>query len=244
MMSRITPQQLPVEKFVSDLHRVCGRFDVALAEDQTLTRGALNMNCSAGIETVLIATDVQRIIRTSKSIRQDQGENYFLIKQEQGRALMRQNDVSCLLHPGDFVLIDSAIPSDFVFFGNYTRQLSLHLPRAEMHARFGYDLIRGGISLPRQEAMAMGISAVVAKALSRDTAGTVADTYLREALFGLLGAMLYERAGADTYQKIDADIGGARALASGQAYIDAHYRNPDFSITDMAEDLGISLRQL
>lgn len=244
MTQRITPQHLPVEQFVSDLHRICGRFDVALAEDRQVTRGSLSIGRHAGIESVVVATDVQRIIRTSKAIRQDQGENYFLILQQTGRAMMRQNDTSCLLHPGDFVLIDSSIPSEFVFFGNYTRQLSLHLPRAEMHARFGYDLIRGGIAVPRQDATSIGISAVVAKVLSRDTTGTVADTYLREALFGLLGAMLHERSGTDGYKNIDSDISGARALASGQAYIDAHYRSPDFSIADMADDLGMSLRQL
>lgn len=244
IMSRITPHPLPVEQFVSDLHRVCGRFDVALAEDRHVTGGSLSIGRHAGIESVLVATDVQRIIRTRKSIRQDQGENYFLILQDEGRAMMRQNDTSCLLRPGDFVLIDSSIPSEFVFFGNYTRQLSLHLPRAEMHARFGYDLIRGGIALPRQDATAMGISAVVAKVVSRDTTGTIADTHLREALFGLLGAILHERSGTESYENIESDVSGARALASGQAYIDAHYRSPEFSITDMAEDLGMSLRQL
>lgn len=35
----------------------------------------------------------------------------------------RQNDTTCLLRPGDFVLIDSAVPSEFVFFGEYTCQL-------------------------------------------------------------------------------------------------------------------------
>ena len=244
IMTRIAPHQLPVEQFVSDLHRVCGRFDVALAEDRHVTRGSLNIGRHAGIESVLVATDVQRIMRTSKSIRQDQGENYFLILQEEGRAMMRQNDVSCLLRPGDFVLIDSAIPSEFVFFGNFTRQLSLHLPRAEMHARFGYDLIRGGITLPRQDAAAMGISAVVAKVLSRDAGSAVADGYLREALFGLLGAMLHDRSCRSDYRGMDSDIGGARALVSGQAYIDAHYRSPDLSIPDMADDLGFSMRQL
>lgn len=100
----------------------------------------------------------------------------------------RQNDTTCLLHPGDFALIDSAVPSEFVFFGEYTCQLSLHLPRAEMNARFDYELIPGGIALPRQDATTMSISAAVAKVLSRDASGTVADGYLREALFGLFWA--------------------------------------------------------
>ena len=244
MTARISVAQLPVEQFVADLHRVCGSFDVALSENRQVMRGGLRLERRAGIEAALVATDVQRITRTSKAIRQDQGENYFLILQEEGRALMRQNDTTCLLRPGDFVLIDSAVPSEFVFFGDYMRQLSLHLPRAEMHARFGYDLIRGGIALPRQDAAKLGISAVVAKVLSRDAMGNVADGYLREALFGLLGAMLHERSSQEGYKGVDSDLSGARALASGQAYIDAHYRSPDLSIQDMADDLGLSLRQI
>lgn len=244
MNVRISQTQLPVEQFVSDLHRVCGKFDVALAENRQVMRGGLSLERRAGIEAALVATDVQRITRTSKAIRQDSGENYFLILQEEGRALMRQNDTTCLLHPGDFVLIDSAVASEFVFFGDYTRQLSMHLPRAEMHARFGYDLIRGGIALPRQDPTTKGISAVVSKVLSRDATGTVADGYLREALFGLLGVMLHERSTQDSYKGVDCDLSGARALAAGQAYIDAHYRGPDLSIQEMADDLGLSLRQI
>ena len=220
MVTRISPVQLPVEQFVSDLHRVCGRFDIAVAENRQIMRGGLSLERRAGLEAARVATDLQRITRTSKSIRQDSGENYFLILQEEGRALMRQNDTTCMLRPGDFVLIDSAVPSEFVFFGDYNRQLSMHLPRAEMHARFGYDLIRGGIALPRQDPATMGITAVISKVLSRDATSTVADGFLREALFGLLGAMLHERSSQDDYKGVDSDLSGARALAAGQAYID------------------------
>ena len=90
----------------------------------------------------------------------------------------------------------------------------------------------------------MGISAVVSKVLSRPTADSIADGYLREALFGLLGAILHERSAQDGYKGIDSDISGARALTSGQAYLDAHYCSPDLSIQDMADDLGLSLRQI
>lgn len=158
--------------------------------------------------------------------------------------MMRQNDMTCLLRPGDFVLIESAVPSEYVFFGDCNWQLSLHLPRAEMHARFGYDLIRGGVALPRQDPATMGIRAVISKVLARDASGRVADVFLREALFGLLGAMLHERSSQEDYRGVVSDISGARALAAGQAYIDAHDRSPDLLIQEMADDLGLSLRQI
>lgn len=243
MLTRIRASELPVDQFHADLHRICGQFDLRAADARGRMRGGVHLEERAGIECAHVAADVQQVFRSSRQIRKDNGENYFLILQEEGRALMNQNDVACLLHPGDMVLIDSACPSEFTFFGHYTRQLSLHLPRAEMHARFGYDLIRGGISLPRHDPTNTALCAVLGKVFSApDNAAT--QGYLREAMFGLIGAMLHERTGHEGFAGIDSDIGGARALAQGQAYIDAHYRNPDLTIADIAEDLGMSLRQL
>jgi AraC-like DNA-binding protein len=207
-------------------------------------RGSIGLQTGAGIEMAHVAADVQQVTRARHNIRSDNGENYFLILQEEGRALMSQNEVSCLLRPGDMVLIDSAAPSEFTFFGDYNRQLSLHLPRAEMHARFGHGLVQGGISLPRHDPTTLALCAVLGKVLGQPAAGSIANSYLREAMFGLIGAMLHERSGREDHAGIDSDLGGARALAAGQAYLDSHYRNPELSIQDMADDLGMSLRQL
>lgn len=146
---------------------------------------------------------------------------------------MSQNDTAYLLEPGDLVLIDSACPSEFTFFGRYNRQLSLHLPRAEMHCRFGQDLLHGGMSVPRHDATNVALCAILGKVFG--SAGKAAsEVYLREAMFGLIGAMLPERSGGGKFGAVDTDISGARALAQGQAYIDAHYRNPDLSVQDIA----------
>lgn len=244
MLTRIGVSQFPVDQFVADLHRVCGQFDVAPAEDRRLLRGGVVIEDCAGIEVAHVASDLQRITRGREAIRSDEGENYFLILQEEGRALMNQNDTTCLLHPGDMLLIDSAAPSEFVFFGEYNRQLSLHLPRTEMHARFGYDLIRGGITLSRQDPATIALCAVLAKALAHKPASAAASSCLREAVFGLLGATLHERSGREAHEGIDSDLSGAHALAATQAYINAHYRRPDLSVHEIADDLGLSARQI
>ena len=57
----------------------------------------------AGIEIAMVATDMQQILRTGRNIRDDQGENYFLILQYSGRALMAQNERAAMLLPGDLV---------------------------------------------------------------------------------------------------------------------------------------------
>lgn len=243
MLTRIRTTELPVDQFHADLHRICGQFDLRTADTRGRMRGGIQLESRAGIEVAHVAADLQQVFRTPAQIRRDSGENYFLILQEEGRALMSQNDAACLLETGDMVLIDSACPSEFTFFGSYNRQLSLHLPRAEMHARFGYDLIRGGISVPRHDPTNLALCAVMGKVFGGN-GNAATEGYLREAMFGLIGAMLHERNGAEGFQGIESDLSGARALAQGQAYIDAHYRNPDLTIQDIADDLGMSLRQL
>lgn len=244
MLTRIRANDLEVDQFAADLHRICGSFDVRPKDAGKWMRGHVQLDSRAGIEVAHVGQDVQQVVRTSRAIRKDASENYFLILQEEGRALMSQNEASTLMHPGDMVLIDSACPSEFTFFGEYARQFSLHLPRAEMHARFGYDLIRGGISLPRHDPTTMALCAVLGKVFGPVTPNEASATYLREAVFGLIGAMLHERSGKENFAGVESDISGARALAAGQAYIDAHYRNPDLTMQDMADDLGMSPRQL
>lgn len=243
MLTHGRAPELPVEQFHADLHRICGQFDLRVADARPRMRGGIRREQHGDIEVAHVAADLEQVIRTSRQVRQDGGENYFLIRQEEGKALMSQNEVGCLLHPGDMVLIDSTQPSQFTFFGQYNRQMSLHLPRAEMHARFGHDLLRGGISLPRHDPTNIALCAVLGKVFtSGESAAT--QSYLREAMFGLIGVMLHERSAMDGFSGIDSDISGARALAQGQSYIDAHYRNPDLTIQDIADDLGTSLRQL
>ncbi|MCA0044834.1 helix-turn-helix domain-containing protein [Celeribacter litoreus] len=234
----------PVEAFVSDLRSVCGYFDVRPAENQREMQGGARLEHRAGLELGRMAMDVQQVIRTSQSVKQDTGENYFLILQEEGKALMSQNDVSVMMTPGDMVLIDSAAPSEFTFFGQFNRQLSLHLPRAELHSRFGYDLLRGGLSMPRHDPMNIALYGVLAKVMGTEDAAGATNHYLREAIMGLLGAMLHERSGREDFAGIEADLGHSHALTAGQAYIDTHYRNPDLSVQDIADDLCMSSRQL
>ena len=244
MLLTLRPTQLPVERFEADLQEICGAFSVRPEPDRKSVRGNVTLLSSAGIEMAHVAADLQQVVRSRRQVRRDQSETYFLILQEEGKALMSQNEQSHLLHPGDMVLVDSASPSDFTFFGSYNRQLSLHLPRAELHERFGERIVRGGTALSRHDPTSLAICAVLSKVLGEEQPTPGATLYLREAILGLLGAMLYERSQREGYAGMDVDFSGATALAAGQAYVDSHYRNPDLTIQSMAEDLGLSARQL
>jgi AraC family transcriptional regulator, positive regulator of tynA and feaB len=242
MLTHVPSARLPIEQFRNDLLRVCGQFDARPGEGRTTTCGAVKTDCLAGLELAHVATNVQQIVRTRQNIRRDEGENYFLIIQEEGRALMAQNEQVRMMSPGDMILIDSARPSEFTFFGTFSRQLSLHLPRIEMRARFG-DRLPGGLFVPRSDQTAVAICAVLSKVFTRGV-DDAQGGYLREALFGLIGAMLHERGQVAGVAAIEADMSGADVLKRGIAYIDSRFADPDLAIPAVADDLGISLRQL
>lgn len=242
MLTQISAERLPVEQFRTDLNRICGLFDARPGDVRPTLRGALHRETRAGLEMAHVAADLQQIVRTQQHIRRDDGENYFLIIQEEGRALMSQNDEVRMISPGDMILIDSAQPSDFTFFSTFSRQISLHLPRVEMWARFGNN-VRGGLFVPRSDHTAIAICAVISKAFSPSSSAEQSG-YLNEALFGLIGAMLYGRVHAPGSSSIEADVAGAEILKRGIAYIDSRYADPELTITTIAEDLAVSVRQL
>jgi AraC-like DNA-binding protein len=242
MLTNIASSSFPVEHFTTSLCNICGSFQTVVADKREELRGALHVEERAGLEIAHVATDLQMINRTARDIRREDGENYFLIFQEEGRALMSQNDTTCMLQPGDLILIDSSKPSEFKFFGTFQRQLSLHLPRREMWERFG-ERIHGGLFLSQADHTALALGAVVSKAFDCKSNETQTN-YLREALFGLIGAMLYEQADSVGGTGIDADVTGAQTLKQGLAYIDQQFSDNEFSIPQISEHLGTSMRQL
>lgn len=242
MLTVVHPGELAVDQFQSRLQEVCGLFRAEPAKGRERVNGCIVLEERAGIEMAHIAKDLQKVRRSGEDCRRDDGEHFFLVIQEEGRALMSQQDTARMMTPGDMMLIDSARPSEFTFFGNYGRQLSVHLPRAEMRARFGEN-IRSGLFLPRGDYTALAITSVLAKALSLDSSPQQ-DGYLRESMFGLLGVMLHEREGRERLMQIEADMGGAHLLKQGIAYLDAQFDRCELTIREIAADLRVSTRQL
>lgn len=240
MLTRLASSTLPIDLFQSNLRAICGAFQVHPAPGQDVLRGAVAQEERGGFQFAHVAKDAQSIKRTRHDIACDDAEHFFLIIQEEGRALMSQRDTAQVLRPGDLILIDSTEPSDFTFFGSYSRQLSVHLPRTELQRRFG-DALRGGLFLPRTDHTALAIFAVLAKVFepSNNQAQTA---YLGEAMFGLLGSMLF--ASGTSSRNIHAEVGSTQLHERAIAYIDANYTDSEFTIQKMALNLKASSRQL
>ena len=205
-------------------------------------RGGIETEDRCGFQFAHVAKNLQSIRRTKHNVVQDDAEHFFLILQEEGRALMSQRDTASLLRPGDFILIDSTEPSEFTFFGDYSRQLSVHLPRTELHQRFG-DVLRGGLFLPRTDHTAQAICAVLAKAFE-PSSNQSQSNYLGEAMYGLLGAMLYASGQGTNSRHIDAEVGSAQLLERALNYFETKFFDSNLSISQMAADLNVSSRQL
>jgi len=242
MLTSLSPTKMPLDRFHAELSDICGSFDVIKAESRDQVYGGIHLETRAGIEMAHIAKDVQTVRRTQKDIKQSLSNNFFLIAQEEGSAFMQQNGVTRMLMPGDMILIDSACPSDFTFFGNFSRQLSLHLPRSEVRGRFG-DAAKGGHYVQRKDYQAVAITAILAKAFETSTSETQSD-YLMEALYGMIGALLYERSTGAECAGIDAEVSAAHILERGIAFADRCFADSDVSSQSIADTLGVSVRQL
>jgi AraC family transcriptional regulator, positive regulator of tynA and feaB len=240
MLTHLNTSLLPVEQFRADLQSICGSFQVQPPTGRQMLRGAVALEKRGGFEFAHVAKDAQAIRRDRRNIARDDAEHFFLIIQEEGRALMSQREATRILHPGDLMLIDSAEPSEFTFFGSYSRQLSVHLPRTELHNRFG-NALRGGLFVPRTDHTALAVFAVLAKAFEPSN-NLTQTAYLGEAMYGLLGSMLF--ASGTPSHGIDAEVGNAQLLERALSYIDAHHTNCDITIHKMASDLKASSRQL
>lgn len=242
MLLDLKPANMPVEQFQADLHAICGAFEVAGKDDCPVVKGRIHVEERAGIEMAHVAKDVQVIRRTVQDIRRDAGDNFFLIVQEEGHALMQQNDVTFMMKPGDMILIDSARPSQFAFFGSYSRQLSLHLPRNDMRDRFGSAAV-GGRHVVRADYHAVAMNAVLAKAFSSETSERQ-GFFVKEAIYGLLGAMLHEQAPVAGKSTIEAEVSRAQLLERGIAYLDRFFSDSSVTTQKVAEALGVSPRQV
>lgn len=242
MLTRISPQEMSVERFQHSLFQACGAFQAETTAQRDTINGAVRTEERAGFEIAHVATDLQAVRRTKRDIRRDAGEHFFLIVQEEGRALMSQRETARFLVPGDMILIDSAEPSEFSFFGSFGRQLSIHLPRDEMVQRFGHSL-SGGLYLPRTDYVTMAIGATLAKAFE-PLGNEDQSQSLREAMFGLIGALLFERNDHENARDIEAEVSSSDLLQRGIAYLDRFFQNSDLTISSMAEELGVSDRKL
>ncbi|MGL4311035.1 MAG: helix-turn-helix domain-containing protein, partial [Paracoccaceae bacterium] len=222
-----------VDEYTDQLGRICGRFTVATKPAaQAEVRGAIQSRVLSRFDTAIVTLDADRVLRDSAMIRTDPGEHLFLIYQAEGQSVIVQNDRMCHLQQGDFFIADSSVPSEFIYDGRLSTQISLHLPRAEMVERLGRACV-GGCAIERGDTLSTAMRCVLDRMLDAD-AGCAA---LGEALINILGAYFHARAQG---QESASALLYRRALQR----LEAQARDSDLGIDTLAADLGVSRRTL
>lgn len=228
-----TEALMQVDEFTDDLKRICGSFDVATtAEQGHKLLGAVEGRRLSRFEAAVVSVTADRISRDRAMIRKDPGEHLFLVLQCDGSTRIIQRDRTTDLNVGDLYLVDSSQPSEFIYRGQHSCQISLHIPRDEALHRLGQSCT-GGVGIDRRDPLALALNGVLHR-IALDNGGGVA---LTEALYNILGAYLCAR------ESGTADSSGALYQKAIEC-IARRACDPDFDLDALVSDLGVSRRTL
>ncbi len=236
-ISQLIEDITPFDAMSEHLRKLCGSFEVVPVKGRASVRGGTLPRRLGGMDGVIVSQDVERISRNVHCIRRDPGDNYFLIFQDHGHSFMCQGDLRIPMKAGDVVLIDSTKPSDFLYAGQQSQQISIHLPREEMQHRFG-ALILSGLGILKQDALGIAMRSILTKMLM---SGDHESSHLKEAFLGVLGAALHERHGSGLREKPPIN---EVLLRTALQHIALKFQDPAFNAASLAASLNLTPRSL
>jgi len=223
-----------VEDYNLALGRVCGAFHVdARVDARDTVSGAVQHRRLSRYDAAIVSLNAHSVVRNRAMIRTDPGEHLFLLFQYQGFSRILQGDHCTDLATGDLYIADSTVPSQFIYEGQRSRQVSLHLPRREAMARLGPECA-GGMAIARGDPKVLAMQAVLHSLLTAEDAGSPA---MGEALLNILAAY------CQAHRKGAPDPAGQlyrRALTR----LVARAGDASFGLDELAADLGVSRRSV
>ena len=226
------------EEYQAAVRSMCGRISIVPRSGESLVRGYAALFPRGRVAVACFHNDVAEISRDCDDVRADGGEHVFLILQEAGEALMRQDERSRRLTPGSFILIDDARPFQFRYLSPRSKQLSVHMSRRELVGAFREEDLRG-TGIDRSDALAGALRSVLSRLLEKRTAGDV--DLANEAFFDLLKMQLRSivNGGEQTCANVPEVF-----LARAKEIIRHKFRDPDCSPAAIARDMNVPLRTL
>ena len=231
--------QAPLEEWSDRLQSVCGRFTPLGWEQRDLVNGSVSLSNAAGMEVVQVATDVNAVRRTESDIRQDYGEHFFLLVQLEGSCGVEQRGRQNMILPGDCILVNSSLPSNFYFEGRFSNHLSVHLPRQLLLAETPNDF-EISRRLAADDPMSTMLRALVAKMLQTSSSHK-RSAELRQ-LFLQATRQAFAADGPDA-PLCPKDRAGGR-LEFARALVDRHLTDERLTPQWLAGRLGVSMRTL
>lgn len=232
-------QNRPLDEWSTRLKEVCGNFRPVPCKGRDRVLGLVDTRHAGGVDFAHVVKDLARVERGPDDIRRDANEHLFLIIQLGGVGKMEQSGRQSILRRGDCVLIDSARPSEFVFDGLFSNQLSVHLPRQIMYSA---SPVRFMVStkLDRRDPMATTIRSLIAKMMLRESANR-SNVHMCSLLMDTTRLAFEFDDGADVLPRLS---GPLQRIEYIDLLIDRNLVNPDLSPSWLARKLNQPLRRL
>lgn len=232
-----TAPLVPVDQFQSELRSICGLFDVEPGDRSGAISGAASLFKPCRLDIADVRLDALKVARGPTHIKRDHGEHFFAILQMGGQCSIRQGDNCKDLRHGELCIVDSAQPSEFVYNGTRSHQISFHLPREEMLRRFGMTFDAWSY-LPEAKFWFPPIFEIVKRLMSARE--DIARQHLEESFLSMLGAALSEMSGGEAPLARQGNAMLHRALS----LIEQKCTEPNYTPARLAGDLDISPRTL
>ena len=217
-----------------------GSFLVSPPDGARDMRGLITLKQRQALAVAVVRNSAARINRDWRCIRQDSAEHLFLVLQKSGHSVMRQGDADVRLAPGDFIMIDSAYPSRFLYGDSGSLQYSVHLNRSEFAHRFGTAAL-GGCPIPGSTEIGMALRATIDRLVNSEDAAAAQQHFIGEAFFNLMGAYL---CGLEAGTLASARTSDELLVTKARAYIRQRFRDPACTPASVASAMGVSLRAL
>jgi AraC family transcriptional regulator, positive regulator of tynA and feaB len=187
-----------------------------------------------------IGSNAQRIERTKRDVRLDAMEYYAVVFQVTGRSAISQNDQVASLAVGDIALVDAARPLTYFSSDGNTQWncLSIQVPRQSLVSHLGFEPQGGSICTRGTFAGPVLLDIFRNVDNSERIACTPADSYMRLAIYDLVGALFVPSDPWPSSRHAD------RLFARIRNVVIDRFADPDFGPRDVAAELGISVRYL
>ena len=231
--------QPPLEAWRDKLQSVCGRFTPFGREERGFVNGGVVLRDAAGMAIVQVATDVEVVRREERDIRLDYGEHYFLLVQLQGMCGVEQQGQQSIISPGDCILVDSSLPSNFFFNGHFSNHLSVHLPRQLLLSEKPNDF-EVSRRLGAEDPMSTMLRALVAKMLQTSSSNKRSGELRQLLLQATRQAFAADAPDAPLCPKERA----SGRLEFARALVDRHLTAEWLTPQWLANRLGVSIRTL
>jgi len=223
------------------LGETCGDFRARLNPVAPVFIGDIDHQKNHHLEMARIRTNASQIVHRCAHHHRHDDRHCFLVMQRGGRMQMAEGGRHAFdMHPGEMMLMDSISPCDMVISG-LIDHASIHLERSEVQRRLPPGQRLFG-KIPTGNVSGQLLHGMVKQLLNTHQDLSLAEGQtIQDVIVLLLSQALQFEARPNA---ISADLGNGHLQRAARQLIERQLDDPLLSPPTLAQQLGISLRQL